>query len=403
MACSQPFLTPVPSEFGSAAVNPTLRNTYGPVLFLSNAPEEIVVAASGPITLFKVTLPLEHAGRVRCFIWHYNGTASSIKLALRAHCSSGSVSISNLKFQEHVAITSDLSGPGTCLAAAQLYGTLDDQTPPQTLSVTNSGEPGNVRTWDLGAKPTSGFSMACVVLEFEWTGTGDLRLWTSASRDRVHTPFSKAVEDPANPSGSGAQHGRGCWLYSGAFLDIEVPFNAKLLEPLGGPESNYVRTMEVCGKVGADLQSNPDFGPEQLLFSASNSLNSADASNNLGCYGANFTYSFYVKNSDDVARQVRVYLRARNTGAKWWGAGRLTYPEATKTALPKIPAGPTLGLRSFQMTDGLNPPNPISIPAYQMHVLPIQIELTNGGGATLPINYQIEKDVLWVNPSGGSD
>ncbi len=320
-------------------------------------------------------------------------------LALRAECTSGSATITNVSFEEFVGVNGDLSEPGVCLSKAQLFASLEPLNPPALIELNPSAGPSNIRVWNMGAKASSGFALACAVLEFDLAGLGSLRLWTSASLDSTFCPYATNLELPENPSNPAAIHGRGCWPYSAALLQVSNALDAKFVESLNPPTGRLRRDMEICGKVGDDLESNPDLGPEQVLFSAGNSFNAADATDNRGCYGVNFKYRFFVFNSGAETGLIQAYLFARNTGAKYWGAGRLTVPiSAYTTGLPKFPldyVNPVVHLRRYFLNDGLPPTQTIPI-AGNSGNQPIEIEITNGGGATLPLNYSIFK--LCVTP-----
>lgn len=406
MSCYQTFLSPSPSEFGDGnAPNPEVVSTSGPSLFVSNAPEEILLSSEKPrVNLWKVTLPFVSATRIRCFIWHYNNTDWYAGLALRAECASGSATITNVSYQEFVGPQTDLSIPGTCLAFAQLYQTLDPQSPPALIELEPSSGPANIRVWNMGPKPANGFALACAVLEFDLAGMGELRLWTSASLDATFCAYTTALEPEGNPGNPVAVHVRGCWPYSAALLQITSALDAKFVETPNPPVTRLRRDMEICGKIGEDVSTNTQLGPEQILFCKANSLNSEHATDNRGCYGANFKYRFFVFNSGPETGLIQAFLVARNTGAKYWGAGRLTLPiPAYATSLAKFPIDiqePEVHLRHIQLNDGLPPPKTIPV-AGNSGSQPIEIELTNAGGATLPINYQIAKLCVFSEPVEG--
>jgi hypothetical protein len=405
MSCLQPDLVPSISELPSNVPNPVLVSTSGPWLFVSNAPEEVLLNGGKPRSnLWSVAIPFVQAGRIRCFIWHYNSSTLPINLALRVESSVGSATITSLTYQEFVAIEDDLSVPGTCLAKAQLYGTLESPVPPVLINLTPTGGPTNLRSWQVAPKPTSGFSLVCAIVEFDYAGSGELRLWTSASVDSTFCSFATAMENAGNPSNSAAVHTRGFWPYSEAFLEVPSPLDAKLVENVNSPVGNLRRDLEVCGKVGNDVQQNEQLGPEQVLFSAQNSLDSAKARDNRGCYGVNLKYRFYVLNSESPTGSVTAFLFARNTGGKYWGAGRLILPiAAVPTGLPKfpLPVGSNAFKAQYLLNDGLPAPQMLLIGG-NTPSQPIVVEMTNGGGATLPINLSLVKSVVYPTPGGGA-
>lgn len=297
--------------------------------------------------------------------------------------------------QDHEGVVSDLSEPGVCLAKAQLYNTLE---PSGTTITIDSGDlPIIYHMLNLPPKPEAGFSLGCSVLEFDVAGLGELKLWTSASHDTQFVDYGALLEDDANPIG-GAKHIRGTWAQAHLKLEFPVAFDAKSVYQEMPPLYLRQWDQEVCGCVGGDIQNCPVPGPDRSYFRAVNSFEPSDATDNKGAYGANLSYRFYVKNTESPLGFISTFLVARNTGSKFWGAARLTLPTlGVGMGISKVPITsldtPPEELRQVYLNSPLAHSNKIPILG-NTGPQPIEVELTTGGGAALPINFRIEKAII---------
>lgn len=93
MSCNQGDLSPEEADFAGEAVSPYLVEISGLTLFVSNAPEQIVLNRQKlRSNLWRSTIVISdllNPKRIRCFIWHVNETTDTVHLALMAQSGGG--------------------------------------------------------------------------------------------------------------------------------------------------------------------------------------------------------------------------------------------------------------------------------------------------------------------------
>lgn len=382
------------SAAGGLATNATLpsNGASGPGLFVSNAPEQIGLGGGGfwqfgdgpARNLCKVSLTGTNVPtRVRVFLWHISRfeTASFFGILVSTPNSDGQ--LSNLRVEVRSEQTGNLSPAGMCLAASHLFGTLDAANfanGQNTLDVESEALVWSAEV-PAGTQNPAQFRLLGAILEFDVAGATALTIRSVASlTNGSWGAFADDVTPPGNNFGSGATHVRGYWRHANLSLDLPGDFDAN---PLNPPPA--FTEYDFC-EAG---------GPEATYYSGANSLTGDDLPNP-GAYGVNRRYTGVCKNTNTTtAGKLYLGIRARNTGAAYFGAGQVLLPTPLTTRRwPPIRS--TLDPRAYHLTvDHTNgffsvSPNETS--------LNYSVQMATGAGAGTPANLIVAREPIWTAP-----
>ncbi len=341
MACDHPVMTPIEGPLAIGATNPSVATPVAgsPGLFVSNAPEQICSGNNtrneggngawpfldGPWTLNRVSLtnlgPFGNAPqRVRVFLWHVSRFRIPSYFGICVYSNfPGNTSISNIKGHVHNGPVPDISGPGNCLADAQLAGTLDALNP-STIPLTAQTES---VIWSAQVEARIGtnnevYNLIAAVIEFDIVGSPlDITIrsavsitgQTAASFGNYQTPLA----DNRNNYGTAERHVRGYWPHADITMNLPGELDATLLNP-----PPKLKEWQLC------YNDNGVYGPEGEYFSVNNSkadkLDVLLERPNPAAYGANLTYRGTFHNySPTVGAHVHACIQARSVREKYFG------------------------------------------------------------------------------------
>lgn len=281
-----------------------------------------------------------------------------------------------------------------CLAAAQLYGTLDAVPPGLPVSIASEQV-----LWSTlvpaGTQNPAQYQILAAVLEFDVSLATQLTIRSVVTKTPGSWgPFSDPVADPQNNFGTeNIVHVRGYWRSADVLVNLPGVFDCTLVQP----PPTFV-------EFGCCEQQGLEGGLNVGYYSLKNSL-AKNATDNRACYGANLHYSAQVKNESTVD-PARVYVGIRRRGiepAKFFGAGRIDQPVFAATCkLPPIPM-PAPGqppntsygdqlLRGYDLTAATQVGHIDVAPGQQ---LTVRVALTTGGGAGTPFNLILGREAIW--------
>ncbi len=423
MSCNQPSLGRQTMEAAVGAPLPTaaVPDLSSPALFVSNAPEQVgsgdypldpdfPVGAwqfgAGPYNLCEASLISAFPNRVRVFFWHVCRFTVPSYWGLIVASTNGST-ISNLRIQvpTNANPMTDLSAPGCCLAASHLFGTLD------TPNVTNMDISNDTVIWsaaiDAGTLVSTAFTVVAAIIEFDVQALGFLSIRSAvsltgqASADFTHPTIPTPLADNQNNFGKfNVRHNRGYWEHSDISMSLPGELDCTLqMEPpqskewgicdVGGPEENYFSVLN--SRAQQRKETNPD-GTKKNMERP-----------NTAAYGANLKYiGAYHNVSTTDPGFVYVGLHARGVGHPYFGAAKvktISPVPSISGAFRKVPALPPSNALNNRFTD-LTSVFPSANPTGYIAVAPsgtgtVAISLANGGGATLPVNIQLKREMLW--------
>lgn len=410
MSCDTNPIERMAIDWGGEAPNATLieADSNSPALFVSNAPEQVGEGnpgqnpqlwefGKGPWNLCRAHLTDSNVPtRVRVFLWHVTRLQAPSYWAVRVGSNGTGGTVSNLKSQVANELTGNLAQHGMCFADAQLFGTLNpggggpwDITTEQTIWSVNL---------PVGSQNPSQFQFVGCILEFDVSAT-EFTIRSVVSKESgsfgtFATQLAPRQNNWPNQTGQMPVHVRGYWLRSRLRLDLPGVFDCNPVQPPG-----HLFDYDFCSSTGA----------EKGYFSEANSLAMGStgppiipgSSDNPGAYGANLSYTGHYKNSGSSAGRLYVAIRARNTGGKYFGAGRVVLPSpAMKAKLPPIPDSADQKLMGYDLTSLYPEPVPsgeIIVPADD-EVRDVEVVLANGGACATPANIVLSSDGVWPVP-----
>lgn len=365
-----------------------------PALVVSNAPESLD-SVTQPFNLYKCEIPLTPlvAKSIRFFVWHMNTSeeATPIEFALWLSSSVADTFVEFVSIVGEVVTAEDDAGlrdAGICLAKSQLYGGAPAIDPTQEgfgtggyLLQSASAGSGNAICWMIEA----------TVITYDET---NLRVWTAVrpSGSTYWPAYSADVCPPRNQLGGffvGPVHVRGWWPYSRVLcIGNDTALNCC---PSEFPEI-------VQGVVGDDSGGDTlAFAPQSTEVDPHCAYTDSGRKGNLGMYGANLVYKYFVENKCVEPGEYYGYLRTRNTGGegKFWGAARFLVPSLEELGVEKIRyqklgIDPTDLLNFSDLTDD----GPLVVPQETTPEVEVRIELATGGAAALPINIVLSTHLL---------
>ncbi|GIV03122.1 MAG: hypothetical protein KatS3mg015_1952 [Fimbriimonadales bacterium] len=398
MSCNSNPISIVEMGWGGEVPNATLirADETSPALFVSNAPEQVGegdptapkswVFGGGPWNLCRAHLTgSEVPTKVRVFFWHVSRLTVPSYWAVIVGSNAPGLTVANLKGQVANERTGNLAQHGMCFADAQLFASLD------AMQVV--GQAGaEIVVWKAsvpaGTTEAGLFQFIACVLEFDVTASDFTIRSVVSKNDGAFGDYNTQLAPPWNnwpPSSDPPTHVRGYWLESKLFLDLPGVFDCALVQP----PPNFVE-YDFCSNTGA----------ERAYYNESTSK-AEGSTDNPAAYGANLSYTGHYKNSGDVPARLYVGMRARNTGAKYFGAGRIVVPAtALKRKLPPIPSSANPNERGYDLTSVYPEPSPtghISVPADNVE-RQVEILLANGGGCATPANILLSRDGIWPAP-----
>lgn len=280
-----------------------------------------------------------------------------------------SASVSNLKVE---SVTQIVAG-GLCCAKAQLYGTLDSETPlNSTLDDTER------QIWRATIGANGGFRGAVIKFDITANQSCTLRLRTAVNAG-TSTPgaWSAPVAWPWQEAAGGVLkiHSRGWWPYSSIFL----PAGTLDIQPSAAPGPTLWLTA-YPNHTGPEMHSSG--------FAHQSGDTWGTSAGNKGCWGATLNCDFTLENNH--ASQIwgaNVSVHCRNTGSPYFGAMRVVLPTAyPKRGLEQI--GGSGNPHEALLTKNIsNATTPIYVQPQDSEAM--RVSIVNGGGATLPVNTKV--------------
>jgi hypothetical protein len=426
MSCQFDNLPRLASDYGNPNAPVPLSavpDPNSPALFVSNAPEQIGPGTgdfdawefgAGPYNLCKARVGGNNLpSKIRVFLWHVSrfSTPSFFWLIIGG-AGTSTVTVSNIRaqVQTHLQPLTDLTIPGRCLAAAQLFGTLDNLGIP-AITISGSGER---VIWSAfvpqGSNTANEFQLIAAVIEFDVLAIGiplsELTIRTAVSLTGESLAdfgtYSTPLADNRNNFGDPSIHVRGYWRHA----DIKMLLPGELNATLGPTPPSFL-----------EWQFCKSTGPEAKYFSSEFSLaeGAANSPGNPAGYGANLTYvATYHNNSPDTAGRVYAGIKARHVGQPFSGAGQVRTIVPTPTVVGKPvkiqpiphpntqpPPANTLIERLCDLTS-VYPQGPETgyIVVGFSSSGTLQVRIANGGGAALPANIIVSRQSLDITVNG---
>lgn len=384
MSCNQEPLNRQAYDAATTAPLPTaaLPIPGSPALFVSNAPEQVGsgvypdpdfpvgawLFGSGPYNLCQASLQSGLPTKVRVFFWHVCRFTVPSYWGVVVSSLTGST-ISNLRIQvpTNANPMTELSAPGSCLAASHLFGTLD------TPNVTGMNISNETVIWSTsiaaGTLVSTSFTVVAAIIEFDVQAIGmfsirsAVSLTGQTSADFTHPTITTPLADNQNNFGpSGKRHNRGYWDHGDIMMSLPGELNCTLV--MAPPTT---KEWAIC-ETG---------GPEVTHFSVDNSradkrwemnllgINVNMENPNTAAYGANLKYvGIYHNNSTIDPGFVYVGLRARGVGHPYFGAARLKTISPVPGQIgapgkvPPLPPDANLTQRFTDLTAVFPLPNP---------------------------------------------
>ncbi len=348
MSCSQTDLTattitnaPTPTSISGASRSGTSRR-----LFVSDNPEELKdsrIFTNNMATLWHDTAWGLTRVSYGVYIWHYNnlGTKARIAVTVGNASTTSKLKIENVRWQLSSEIPNNrdfLTGSGLCLAKAQLGGTLDSTTPVD--SVVESNRLGIVKEFEISNGYVRG-----AVLEFDIASSDNSEMLYKVRTVAANSSTANFRNHQGAPVTSDGTHPRGSWSFSD-LVGNKITFN-----------------------LGSGRQSvNISNGSTDNLFTAGSSYDSANALDNKGHYGANYTVNVDLNNNTDSDKTAILYLNAR--GGTYIGAVRVNN-------------GTTYGVPKISQFTGAVKIHQVLVP--KRSTVPVKVELAHGGGGAMPV------------------
>lgn len=407
MPCFSPTISAVLGDAVPVAPNSTFASAdeTSPALFVSNAPEAIGAGGgihtwsfgAGPHNLCKVHLTTAQykPSRVRVFFWHISRLAQPTYWAVLVGSNGTGGSISNLRRDVVNVRTTNIGQFGACFADAHLSGTINPI--PGFGAPSLAGEVAVLsETVPEGFSATgTEFQFIGSILEFDVTPTlPELTIRSVVSlQSGQWGDFATGTVNAANnwpPDAENPQtHVRGYWLHS----------TANLLLP------DYDCNPLLTGSNFKDYQFCANLSGESNYFSGTNSL-AVDSRDNRAVYGANLVFDGnYHNGSPDTNGRFGAGIRARDTGARYYGAAHFALPESGGTVqippIPQIISGP-MGTQYAERLCDLTPYNSQSvsdgIPVPPNTGKAFRVRVANAGGAGTPANLWLGRLKIEPNP-----
>lgn len=351
---------------------------------VSNAPEAIGPNGGGAhgwtfdkrATLYKALIPvLQRTQRIRVFLWHLNRFDDQSLFASILVSGATVTSVSNRTASFRREFFVDPSDAGTCLAAAQLYGTLEPIEGTVTIEDEVSIWSKSLDPADSNADPLRPFLLGAVVeFDVNTSENDDVRVRVSISSENGDWgDWSDDVCSAYNNSGTGP-HIRGWWPYS------RVRFRGDDFE---------MRTTQIV-QVGSCEQGGPEVGP--YAFGKQDNDYHGTTGGNKGCFGADLEYAFKVTNTGAEPQPTRYLLAmvcSRFTGSKYWGAGRCkSNPVSDPRKIPKlfayvVPFGGQQLHELVFLTEQFDQRRVAVSDGTDQDII---VEIAHGGAATMPVS-----------------
>ncbi|MEQ1823605.1 MAG: hypothetical protein ABL949_13930 [Fimbriimonadaceae bacterium] len=296
---------------------------------------------------------------------------------------------------EIVADFTDPSPHGTCLADAQLNGTLDSK-PLESFSLSPAG----VAVWEVtvpGVASGQPPKLVACVMEFDVSGViGDVAFQTYVTTSTGNRPTFTAQVEPDD-----GLHVRGWWPRSAMKIKMNPEdFNV-----------NPTETNPPNAKCGVCEQQPPSVAPELDIaqgFGKQNGSGHTFDTANVGAYGVNLSYTGnFINLNPTITGHGFITMRRQNVvvggaNAKYWGAARPMAPWLT-ARVPKIHRETDVNnANAVDLLQYRNPvgPNYIAVPpnagaAGGGPKVAIQVDIANGGAAALPVGiYRFRANIL---------
>lgn len=381
MPCTSPSLILEAGGRKPPPASPTYDSTpESPALIVSNSPERITTTYGTAKVLYR-GYGSDELDSFRLFIWHlvnrrFIGFPSGVEEDMPAiefglmFKTSVTGTVSDRKQILKVEGWNDPSIPGSCLANAQLKGTLDSES--GSFSVGGSG----AVIWSAESIPQeSRDCLVAAVLEFDlstsWPCTYTFQVYMRREGQSLPAWDAEVMAEDS--------HERGWWPYSSMKLNVETPvYDAK---PGASPQSIDTGICEANGPETTHANGFKKLSGDGHAYDKVNK----------GCYGVNLIYTGKFKNTASSAHNIFAALQARDTwteetNAKYWGASMYGGYAAQVPPLKGTSGGQGTADDHFDFANLLGKDQFWSIAANTSEVV-YELHIANGGAAALPVDF----------------
>ena len=320
---------------------------------------------------------------LRVFLWHVNNMGGlapwTVWILLRT--GSGTATLTDHRsLAPAPPAFPKLRDRGRCLAKAQLFGTITEAGYHTGTSINASSDVG------LGNHQIANNETVTAIHEFTVTGTAGqvLDLRTIVTKD---SDFGQPYNQCLLPD-----HIRGWWPFSELLAFAAIWDAGQLIEPANQYHAS------ICESGGKDQQVFAWQGEaaDPFGYPKVDDDDPTAPTGNRGLFGVNARYRVRLYNTHNLVRYVAFNLRARNTGAPYFGAALALEEDA----LPSLGGVPPIK----KQPDPPNPPDPqfphdavrirhsdSAVPANRPFGDPVERTVRNAtaGSATMPVDLRL--------------
>lgn len=349
-------------------------------------------------TLYKCTIPaatLSGAGRVRIYLWHSNASSDFLDIQIIGSSYPDTISpttLSNFAYNGVFASQSSLLASGRCLAEAQAFQTYDAPSSDRMVSLGSSEQ----IIYEFAIPSSEGGG---AIVEFDVNPGTYVESVTFRIAASIGQPDSILGTPSEAPAWEPIPHVRGWWPYSELLIDVNQDSEANRFDASPTSTDAVYGDASVCEDTGIDTAA----------FAKQSSDTWGTSSGNLGCYGVDLHYTFYIKNTSTTQTgNVYVYAMGRGTGTstRYTGAMQIETPSGyDQRSVPPIRGyianevtPPPSFAYLYQEESGALQPVSVPVNTSSKHLTILGV---NAGAATLPMTIRISRDQLTIEEVGG--